>query len=449
MVQGISQFLAGCAQIGAPLGGAKDSIAPRLIRSTPEKNKLNFNSDKITFSFDEFIELSDLQNNLIVSPLPKINPSINSNLKTITIKLKDSLEPNTTYNINFGNAIKDVNEGNVVKNFNYTFSTGSIIDSLEIKGKVVLAESGKVDSSMLILLYKDAPDSAVLSRKPNYISKVNGEGIFVFNNLPSAQFSIYALKDEDGNKYYSTKSETFAFINQEVSSSQKNDEIRMLAYQEKKSKKPISTPAKKSTEKTLKFTTNLRNSKQDLLEPLELNFPSPLKTAFIDSIVLTDTNYHPILDAKISIDSLKNKITISNKWSPEMMFYLIIPKQSLADSMGLELLRSDTIRFLANKISDYGSLKLTFNGVELSKHPILQFMDGDQVKWIFPILSNEWANKMMQPGEYEVRLLYDENNNGIWDPGNYSSKRQPESAITLPQKISIKANWDNERDIQL
>jgi hypothetical protein len=155
------------------------------------------------------------------------------------------------------------------------------------------------------------------------------------------------------------------------------------------------------------------------------------------------------LDAKFNIDSLRNKITISHNWAPEMMFCLIIPKQSLTDTMGLQLMKSDTIRFVTNKISDYGSLKLTFNGLELSKHPILQFMDGDQVKWTFPVLSNEWTNKMMQPGEYEIRILYDENNNGQWDPGSYKKKLQPEHAITLPQKIAIKANWDNEREINL
>lgn len=449
LIHSISLFISGCAQIGAPLGGARDSVAPRLIRSAPEKNKLNFNADKITFTFDEFIELSDLQNNLIISPLPKINPLINSNLKTITVKLKDSLEPNTTYNINFGNAIKDINEGNVVKNFNYTFSTGIVIDSFEIKGKIVLAENGKVDSSIIVLLYKDAPDSAVKNRKPNYITKLRGDGSFVFNNLPSADFSIYALKDEDGNKYYSTKSEIFGFYNDIVHSINHNDSVKILAYQEKKSEKIVPTPTKKSTEKTLKFNTNLRNGKQDLLEPLELSFGSVLKKVMLDSIVLTDTNYHPIAEAKLNLDSLRNKITISNKWSTEMMFCLIIPQGSLADSSGLELGKSDTIRFVSNKTSDYGSLKLSFIGLDLSKHPLLQFMEGDLVKWTFPVLSNEWTNTMMLPGEYEIRLLYDLNRNGKWDPGNYFLKLQPESAITLPQKISIKANWDNERDIQL
>jgi hypothetical protein len=87
--------------------------------------------------------------------------------------------------------------------------------------------------------------------------------------------------------------------------------------------------------------------------------------------------------------------------------------------------------------------------MDLTKHPLLLFMDGDNIKWKYPLLSNEWTNKMILPGEYEVRLLYDENNNGQWDPGDYSTKLQPEKAIALPQKLSIKADWENEREIVL
>ena len=100
----------GCAQIGAPTGGPRDTIPPRLLRASPVQNSTNFKGNKITLTFDEYVVLADVQNNVIVSPLQKTNPVIDYKLKTVTIKLKDSLLPNTTYSINFGDAIKDNNE---------------------------------------------------------------------------------------------------------------------------------------------------------------------------------------------------------------------------------------------------------------------------------------------------------------------------------------------------
>ncbi|HYM92676.1 MAG TPA: Ig-like domain-containing protein, partial [Chitinophagaceae bacterium] len=96
------------------------------------------------FSFNEFIDIQNVQENLIVSPLSKSIPDVTSKLNTMTVKLKDTLEPNTTYSLNFGNAVRDYNEGNVLKNFTYVFSTGNSIDSLQLRGKVILAENGKL-----------------------------------------------------------------------------------------------------------------------------------------------------------------------------------------------------------------------------------------------------------------------------------------------------------------
>jgi hypothetical protein len=111
----------GCAQMGAPTGGTKDTLPPRLVKALPEENKVQFIGNKIVFSFDEYIDLQDVPANVLVSPLTKINPQIEAKLKTVTVKFKDSLLPSTTYSINFGDAIKDVNEGNPFKNFTYIF----------------------------------------------------------------------------------------------------------------------------------------------------------------------------------------------------------------------------------------------------------------------------------------------------------------------------------------
>jgi hypothetical protein len=115
----------------------------------------------------------------------------------------------------------------------------------------------------------------------------------------------------------------------------------------------------------------------------------------------------------------------------------------------LKLAKNDTIKFYTKGISEYGSLKLHFKNIELAKHPLLLFLEGDNIKSSFAILADEWSNSMILPGELEWKILYDENGNGKWDPGDYSKKLQPEKTVAFPQRISIKADWENERDVDL
>ena len=166
----------GCANIIPPQGGPKDSLPPVLIKATPGDSTRNFTGNKITFTFNEFIDVQGIQENLNVSPSPGINPKIDFKLNALSVKLVDSLESNTTYSINFGDAIKDFTEGNTLKGFTYTFSTGRYIDSLELKGKVILAETGKIDTTLIVLLHTSPADSAIIKERPRYVAKLDGTG---------------------------------------------------------------------------------------------------------------------------------------------------------------------------------------------------------------------------------------------------------------------------------
>lgn len=442
----------GCAQIGFPTGGDKDSLAPLLIKASPEINKLNFTGNRISLTFDEYIEIKDIQSNLLVSPLPKNNPTIGSNLKTINIKLKDTLLPNTTYSINFGNAIVDVHEGNVFKNFSYTFSTGSTIDSLEVSGKVILAETGKTDSTLLVLLYKNAVDTEVTSRKPDYITKPDGKGNFKFEHLPAGSFKIYALKDGDGGKTYNSKIETFAFSDEDINTAEPVSPVTLFAYNEEKPPPSTSTSsggAKKAIEKKLKYTTSITGKTQDLLQPLGITFSNGLKKFDSSLIIVSDSSFKPLPNINPTVDSTRKQVSIAINWQPETDYILVVPKEAFEDSTDAVLEKTDTIRFTTKKNSDYGTVLLRFKNIDLSRHPVIQFLQTDVIKLSSPITSNEWSNKRFTPGEYDVRILYDTNNNGSWDPGKYKEKLQPERAVSMPQKLSIKADWDNEREIQL
>ncbi len=436
----------GCAQIGAITGGTKDTIPPILLSASPQLLSTNFSGNKITLTFDEYIDVQEVQTNLLVSPYPKLNPEITNKLKTVSVKLKDTLLANTTYAINFGSAIKDVNEGNIFKNFTYVFSTGSTIDSLRLSGKVMLAETGKTDSTIIVLLYRNANDSSVEKIKPNYIANVNGDGSFTFNNLSSGSFNIYALKDGDGGKTYNSKTELFAFTDTTVIIKENSKPITLYAYsEEKNTKTPVTTSKPKTAaQKKLKFTSAAATQKQDLRNDLVLNFNSAIKKFDTTGIILTDTNFVPIPAFSFLLDS--NKIILKTKWSEDADYRLIVNKNAVADSTDSILAKTDTLRFKTKREGDYGNVVLRFSNIEFTNHPVLQFTQQDEVKESFSITSKEWRYKLFPPGEYEIKILYDNNNNSKWDPGNYLKKIQPEKVIALPKKISIRENWDNESE---
>ncbi|MDQ6758042.1 MAG: Ig-like domain-containing protein [Bacteroidota bacterium] len=443
LIPKIVVLTSGCAQIMAPTGGPRDTIPPQLISANPKSGTTNFKGNRITLNFNEYVHLEELQQNLLVSPSPKNNPYIDYKLRTVTIRLRDTLEPNTTYNINLGNSIRDINENNQVKNFSYVFATGPTLDSLELSGKVTEAETGKVDSTIIVLLYKNLNDSAVIKLKPKYIARVNGQGNFSFRNLSAGEYKIYALKDADGSRTYNSKAEMFAFADSSVIVSNNTSPANLFAYVEEK-EKPKTAAA--STEKKLKYSTKISSEKQDILNDLVIDFNKPLKNFDKQKIILTDTLYNPLKNVTIITDSTNKKIIIKNKWQEDSDYKLFILKDVATDSTGLALVKSDTIRFKTKKESDYAIIKLKFLNFNKNKSPVLQFVQNNEVINSYPLTSDTWNAPLFNPGEYELRILFDENKNGKWDPGNFALKKQPEKVYSILQKFSLRENFEKDID---
>ncbi len=450
MAYSISILGSGCAQIAMPTGGPRDSIPPVLQEAIPSNGTINFKGNRITLNYDEYVQLLNLQQNLLVSPTPKITPNVDYKFKTITVKIRDTLEPNTTYRIDFGNAIADINENNVLKHYAYVFSTGPYIDSLQYKGKVQLAETGKVDTTLLVFLYKDLSDSAVYKHKPRYITKLDSSGNFTFHNLPPGSYNIFALQDASGQKMYNGKDELFAFSDSVIAlTGDMTKPINLFAYSEEKPKQKNSTAIPNTVEKKLKFTTSISSGRQDILTPVTIEFNHKLKGVDSEKIVLTDTLLNIDKSATVHTDTSGKKIIVQAKWLDNTDYRLIIPTEAVTDSAGNMLAKSDTIKFKTKKESDYGSIQFTFKNLDKFKNPVLEFVSNNLVVNSYPLTSSQWSVKLFNPGEYEIRILEDNNKNGIWDPGNYNLKLQPEKVYAVPQKINIKGDWENERDIIL
>ncbi|MBI5371219.1 MAG: Ig-like domain-containing protein [Sphingobacteriales bacterium] len=451
----------GCANIVPPQGGPRDSIPPVLLKSSPGDSTVNFRGNKIVFSFDEFVDVQNIQENLLVSPLAKTNPVVDFRLKEVTVKLKDTLESNTTYSLDFGKAIRDITEGNVVKDFKFTFSTGSYIDSLELEGQVLLAETAKPDSTLIVMLHTSQEDSAVVKEKPKYIARLDGKGRFHFKNLPARTYAIYALKDEGGTRRYMGEKQYFAFADQPVIPGQKNDSLTLYAFAKKEATPPYVAESAGAggqrnkpgapADKRLKFQTNLANNQQDLLADLKLSFENPLKTFDSNGLRLyTDTTFQPVTGLLIEKDSSAMAVTLINSWKENTLYNLVLDKDFAEDSTGKKLLKSDTLSFVTKKKTDYGTLKIRFRNLDPGKNPVLQVILNQALFKSFPLSGTEFTEALFMPGDYELRILYDQNKNGVWDPGQFiGARKQPERVTPLGRKITIKANWINEFDIDI
>ncbi|MFN8282798.1 MAG: Ig-like domain-containing domain [Chitinophagales bacterium] len=201
-----------CAQIVAPTGGQKDKIPPKITSSKPQNKTTNFAQKEISIHFDEWLQpLTNPKTQVIISPSIEPFPKIDVIRNELSIKFKDAaLQPNTTYCIFFGDNLKDNNEGNVFPNFKYLFSTGNFIDSLAVKGKINTTD-GKIPENTYLLLYKEKEDSAFISKKPYYISKIGSDGSFNLENVKEGDYKIYALSDKNGNYYYDLPTEEIGF----------------------------------------------------------------------------------------------------------------------------------------------------------------------------------------------------------------------------------------------
>ena len=443
--------MSGCANIIPPAGGPKDTLPPVLINAFPKDSAINFKGNKITLTFNEYIEVQEQSANLVFSPTPTNIPVINTHLREITIKLKDTLEPNTTYSINFGNAVKDINEGNIYNNFTYVFSTGNAIDENTFTGKVVMAETGKIDSTLIVVLHRNLEDSAVSKDKPRYIAKLDGDGNFLFKHLPKGTFAAYAIPN-DFSRHYEDSTKPFAFAEKPINTAE-NAPMTLYAFQLKKIDTTSKAPVRKeggNKDKYVRYYTNLETARQDLLKNLSLTFNKRLERIDTNKIKLTGKDFNAISNVKIEIDSLKMAMTFVYNWQPSAQLFLILDSLAFIDSAGNHLAKNDTLRFITKSSEDYGSVKLRFNNLDFSKNPVLQLVQNDNIIESSPITQKGWFRKLFPPGEYDIRILYDANKNGVWDPGHFFGLHvQPEVVLNIDSKLQVRGNWDNEKVITL
>lgn len=229
-------LLSSCAKQISPTGGAKDEAPPKLdsLKSTPNE-QTNFEKQDLYFGFDEWVVVKNPFQQVIISPPLAEFPEIKTKGKGVAVIFDGQEEflENTTYTINFGESIQDLNEGNVLENFTYVFSTGPIIDSLTIDGKVVDAREKEPMEGVLVMLYDQLEDSVIYKERPVYFAKTAKNGTFTITNIRQGRFLLRALKDENLNYTYDLPAEWIAFIDPpiNISGNQTYPPFRITVFQ--------------------------------------------------------------------------------------------------------------------------------------------------------------------------------------------------------------------------
>jgi uncharacterized protein (DUF2141 family) len=211
MAAAASALLCACANIGHPEGGPRDVTPPVFVGSTPKLYELNCKKNKIELQFDEIVQLKDQSKKVVVSPVQHEAPKVSALGKKVTIELRDTLKPNTTYTIDFSDAIEDNNEGNPLNDFAFAFSTGDSIDSLQISGMVLRAKDLEPMQNVIVGIHNNLADSAFTTLPFDRIARTNDKGQFTIRSVKGGKYRIYALNDVDNN-YKFARSEDLAFL---------------------------------------------------------------------------------------------------------------------------------------------------------------------------------------------------------------------------------------------
>jgi len=331
-----------CAKRGSITGGLKDTLAPVLKYSSPKNFSTDFKANEIILTFDEYVKLKNTNKQLIISPPMKNQPIIlpTTASKEITIKILDTLQPNTTYSMNFGQSIADNNEGNALNQFKYVFSTGSYIDSLSIGGIVKDAYEKNVDNFVSVMLYEvndKFKDSVVYKEFPRYITNtLDSLRTFKLENLKAGKYLLVALKDKGSNNKFNPKDDKIGFIKHYITVP--NDTLFELELfkeaQALKALKPIQASGNRlflPYDSKQDFTNSkpkivLKNN-SEILESIVTRFPKkdslqvwykPIKVDSL-SMEISNGNYNKKFTFKIK-DQKKDTLNITAKQSGLLNF---------------------------------------------------------------------------------------------------------------------------------
>ena len=215
----LAGVMASCASIGNPSGGPRDEDPPMFVRANPAPGSVNVKRDRIEIEFDEIVNVKDAFSKVVVSPTSKSVPRVSSQGRKVIVQFTDTLQPNTTYTIDFSNSIEDNNESNKLQGFTYSFSTGPVLDTLQISGMVLSADALEPQQGMLVGVYSNLSDTALSTLPFERVAKTDDRGRFSVRGLAPGDYRLFALADVDNDYHRANPEEAMAFYNFTISPS--------------------------------------------------------------------------------------------------------------------------------------------------------------------------------------------------------------------------------------
>lgn len=523
---GLILYISSCASVQAPTGGPRDSIPPKVLKEFPKNLSKNFTAKTIEIEFDEFIKLSNEFTEISITPTLEIPPIYRAKKENLEIKFDKPLEPNTTYTINFGQAIADVNETNILKNYTYVFATGDEIDSLSLSGQVTSALTKEKLKDVTVFILPVSQDSLFGKKRASFFTTTDTAGNFQLNNLRENNYRIYALDEQgSGDRIYNSQNEQIGFIDTPIVLNKNISNIRLQVFKavpqtfqvlDRKIEpdgrillafnKPVLTPsvrimdspdldANKSIEFTGKRDTAFIWQQEIAFDSLKLEV-SDAGTP-IDTVLLRrnkrDT-YTRSVSISDNISGIKLKprtdvaITLSAPISAAQQSLLTILEDSV-QVRSFQLVKSVsstrsylikypwrtgkeyTLKFAENVFTDiygnkskvftrkfsldtdenYGNIELKVTVPDTASTYIIQWMgEKENIYRENSINKNTTLSYTTYPtGKYRIRVIYDDNKNGIWDTGDVRKNKQPEKIWMFEKIISLRPNWDLEESLTI
>lgn len=367
---GLSTLIS-CASLKTPEGGPKDKNAPKVLKEYPKNCSTNFSNNKIEISFDEYVDLQNEMKEISISPATKKGLEFRIKQKSLTILIKDTLEKNTTYKISFGKAIVDVTEKNILKNYNYVFSTGKTIDSLKIVGKVINNYTQKPEIDILVILHPENRDTLFTKKSAVLFCSTDSFGRFAISNLRNIPFKIFALRDLNNNKFYDGVEEIGFLGNSIIPKNEVKDSVILSSFKEEISKRKI-------TKKSI-----LRNGS------IKVGFNKPLEKFEVVLIEpKDDTKYKLFEDTNIEKDSLE--IFVKNIQELDSLKICIKTENNTLDTLIFKRSKSEKVKgeisFTDNLISgnikpgNTYKFKTNIPIIEFYKEKLSLYLDSIEIK---------------------------------------------------------------------
>jgi hypothetical protein len=410
-----------------PQGGPKDEQAPKILKETPKNLSTNFINKRILIEFDEYFKLNNEYTEIAISPAQEIPPVYKIKQKSLEIELKDTLEANTTYTINFGNAITDVNESNKLVNYSYVLSTGSQIDSLQISGKVLSSDDNLPFKGATVFIFPIERDTLFGKKRPAIFTTTDSSGVFAIKNLKEATYKLYALKEESGDRIYNSPKEEIAFVGEPIKLNKDTGNIILKLFKEIPEKfRVLDKKIESDGRITLIYNKGIKNPS---LKFLDNNIKNPIvsysKNADTTLIWLRELTFDSL---KIVVNE-ENKIldTIKLTWNK---------KENYTRNIKFEN------NLLSGKIKPGTSLELTSNLplASINKSLVQLMVDSvAQTNFNFEIIdANNRVVKVNYPWRIKKRYSLTFKENAITDI--YGSKNK---AINLEIELDEIENYGN------